>query len=323
MQMPFTKKTALQEMDADIARLQRQRGILDKKVATTRSEYEAAVAARLDVYTKTDLSDPKAEQKAQSRVDTARSAVEGFTVALEKIDRDLADAQQRADQERQNIERIAASDEIERQVFAFEKTIEPMLMALRAFSKAAGELEHVNFEISAIAKYAHGAGSELEIASSLGLVDLRNIAASVREGRTRIPGKPLPPPAPQPAPVVQRIWTLKPIAWTENGQIKKIDMNEQCDVSPALAAKAISAAAAVLVGDPRFGKSAVSSRRWNGFAPSLQDCVLLDDGAESAAVEAKARPDEVKILHSSIDPNFEVVDLGPAYTLKTHGPEAA
>jgi hypothetical protein len=320
MQMPFSKKkTGLQELLDDIARLERQRGILDKKVATARSEYEAATAARLDVYTKSDLTDPKAEQKTQGRVDAARNAVEGFAVALEHIERDLAAAQQRADEEGQNIERAAAADEIDRQVLSFEKTVEPALMALRAFSKAASELDHLNFDVAAISRYAHVAGSELEVAAALAVAEMRAKATSVRAGHDRIPRRDPAPAPPLPPPALDRIWLRDPVAWMDGTTMQIRDNNQYVDLPPILAKKAISIGAAVPLGHAEAGKKSANYRQFHGYGlPAIDKCKRLDD-AESPAVEEQPGP---KILHSR-DPNFQVVDRGPAYTLKTNGPQAA
>jgi hypothetical protein len=318
----FSKKNPLQELEAEHERLKRQRDRLGKKTQAARVELDLATTTQLTLLTEAEADDAKAESAAQRRVDAATSALRALEAALAKIDEQVSDAQIRADEERLSIERKAAADQIEKQIAVFEKTFETALAQLRTASQAARELAHVTFEIDAIAKFAQAAGSELDVACSAAVHDLRHVAASVRDGQTRIPGKPVPAPAQLPAPVVQRVWTIKPIAWQDLGQTRIVDLNEQVDLSPTLAEKAINAAAAVAVGDPRFGKSAVSSRRWNGFAPRLEECILLDDHAEAEARE-QPQTEQFRVLHSAADQNFQVIDRGQAYTLKTNGPQAA
>jgi hypothetical protein len=322
----FSKKTPLQELESEHARLNRQRDRLAGKAEAARSELDTATAAQLRLLTEAETDDAKAETAAQRRVDAATSALRAAEAALASISEQVSIAGRRADEERLSIEREAAADQIEKQTAVFEKTFETALAQLRTASQAAAELAHVTFEIDAIAKFAQAKGSELDVACSAAVHDLRNIAQSVRDGQRSIPGKPAPPPVPLPAAAMQRVWTIKPIAWKQDGQIRKIDLNEQTDLPIALAKRAIALSAAVPVGDPRFGKNVGSWRRHYGFGgPTLEQCTMLDKEAETALAEEKSRPEEPHhvVLHSSADPNFQVVDRGPGYTLRTNGPAEA
>jgi hypothetical protein len=317
----FSKKTALQALGAEHGKLTIRRDQLAKKTEEARLELQRAEDGQIKLLTQLEADDPKAETAAQRRVESATSTLKGLEAALAKIEEQTCDAQRRVDQERQSIERNSAADEIERRVSAFENTVEPALTAMRAFSKAAAELEHVNFETGAISQYAHVAASELEIASSLAIVEVRSMAASVRAGQGRIPRQAPPPAPPPPAPVVERVWTREPIAWTRDGKTEIRDLNEWVDLAPGLARMAIDIGAAVPLGHSKAGEQVASWRRWHGYgAPELAKCRRLDDAAESAATGEQPRPQEPRIVHSGLDPNFEIVDRGPGYTLKTHGP---
>jgi hypothetical protein len=311
----FGKKTELET-------LTRRRDRLTAKTQAARTELQRATDEQIKLLTESDDDNPKAETAALRRVELATSTLKALEAALAKIEEEISDAQHRADQEREALERDAAADAIERQVLALEKTVEPTLTALRAFSKAAGELEHVSYEINAIARYAHGAGSELEVAAALSIAEMRAKVTAVRAGQSRIPQRAPAPSPPPPAPALEKIWVVKPISFTQDGQIRRVDLNQQVDLLPALAKKAISVAAAVAIGHERFGKRVSSSRRDQGFGPSLADCIQLDDVAEAEARE-QPQPEQFRVLHSRVDPNLEIVDRGPSYTLKTNGADVA
>jgi hypothetical protein len=309
----FGKKTRSQEIEA----LTRRRDRLAGKTQTAWTELQRATEEQIKLLTESDDDNAKAETNALRRVETAAAMLKALEAALAKIEEEISDVQNRADQEREALERNSAADAIEKQVLAFEKTVEPALTALRAFSKAASELNHLNFEVDAISRYAHLAASELEIASSLAVAELRSKATSVRSGQSQIPRR-APPPAPlPPPPEVQKIWTIQPIAWTQGGRTEIRDLNEQVDLSPALAKKAIAIGAAVSLDDPRFNKQVASWRRYHGYgAPDLEQCVRLDDATESAASREQPRP-EVPIVHSALDPNFEILDRGKPFVIRT------
>jgi hypothetical protein len=323
--MIFGKKTTpLDVLEAEHATLTHRRERLAGKTQAARQELQQATEEQIKLLIGADDDNPKIENAAQRRVDGAASALKALEAALTKIDEQVSDAQRRIDELRQSLEASGAADEIDQKVLAFEKTVEPALTALRAFSKAASELNHLNYETAAISQYAHVSASELEISSSLTVVEIRSLSASVRAGQSRIPRRPPDPVPLPPPPVVEKVWTIEPIAWTQDGQTKIVDLNEQVDLSPALAKKAVSIGAAVPIGDARFNKRVTTWRKYHGFgAPSLELCRKLDDDAESAAAEEQARPEEQRVLHSRVDPNFEPLDRGQTYTLKTHGPDVA
>ena len=286
----FGKKTALQVLEEEHGNLTIPRDRLAKETEAARLELQRAEDGQTELLTQLEAADPKAKAAAQRRVELATATLRASEIALAKIEEKTLKAQRLVDQERQIVENNSAADAIEKYVLTFEKTVDPASTALRALSKAASELDYLNFEVDGISRYAHVAASELEIAAALAIAEIRSKATAVRGGHDRIP-VPAPPPAPpQPAPAVQRIWTLKPIAWKQDGQIRKIDLNEQVDLSPTLAEKAISATAAVPVGDSRFGKLAVSSRRWNGYTQHRNRIGRLSPFSEYAPTACAIKP---------------------------------
>jgi hypothetical protein len=318
----FGKKNPVQELEAEHERLKRQCDRLASKTEAARSELDAATAAQLRLLTESEVDDLKSENAMQRRVDTAASALKALEAALANISEQVDIAERSAEELRASTERKAAADQIERQLAVFGKTFETALAQLRTASQAASELAHVTFEIDAIAKFAQATGSQLDVACSAAVHDLRNIAQSVREGQTRIPGKPATAvPVPMPVPVVERVWILKPLAWSQDGMIQIRDSNCWVDLPPALAQKAINKRAAAALGDDRAGKTVQTMRQsYGGGLPSLASCIRLDDETETALAEEKSRPEEqhvVVVRHSVADPNFQVIDRGEPFIVKT------
>jgi hypothetical protein len=327
----FSKKTPLQELEAEHERLKRQRDRLANKTQAARSELNTATAAQLRLLTEAEADDAKAETTAQRRVDAAASSLKALEAALANINEQVSIAGHNVDDERVSIKNKAAADQIEKQISVFEKRFEIALTELRSASEAAGELAHVSHEIDAITKFALATGSELDVACSSAVHDLRNLAASVREGQARIPAKQEPLPAPQPAPVLTRVWVTKPIKFSKKGMVERSNSNCWVDLDPLQAAKAINESVAVALGHERAGKIIQTFKQYHGYGlPSFDDCHPLDDIAKGVS-ENKPQPDEVQpepVVHSAfqqLPPGFERVDRGPGFsgTIKTHGPDVA
>ena len=185
----------------------------------------------------------------------------------------------------------------------------------------ADRVAHCVPEAAGVAIFAGSARSELALALQAISNELNGRARGVRAGAyaATLPNRPSPPAPLPPPPVLDRVWTLKPVAWTGPDRIEIRDSSVWVDLPPALAKKAIDVLAAVPVGHPRCGEQAASWRKWHGFgAPELAGCVRLDDAAEAVATGEQPLPEQPRIVHHLLDKNFEVVDRGPAYTLKTN-----
>jgi hypothetical protein len=109
MQMPsFKRKTALQEVNAEIARLGRRQAQVEQEASAARAEYESAMAARLQILTQSETDEPTIKKKAQRRVDEARGALEGLAIALDQIKSTKSWRTRRADLRLSNISSTAA-----------------------------------------------------------------------------------------------------------------------------------------------------------------------------------------------------------------------
>jgi hypothetical protein len=285
MQMPSFKRKPglLQEATAEIARLSRQQARIEQKHAAARAEYESSMAARLQIFTQNESDEPAIEKKAQGRVDAARSAVEGLAVALEQIDRELADANSRRDAEQHRVDRRRAADDLESEIAAAEKALAPALAAMKNIETTFGALADVGFHFRAISDYIKVASAAVEGEAALAFNDMRSLIAAVLDGSSRIPGREkdqplLPVPAPPPA--VQRIWLTKRII-IKNGALEESHRsNRWIDLDPRLAAKAIADGVALALGSPGAGKIVESWGDVHGYAfPPTVHHLSLDEDA--------------------------------------------
>jgi hypothetical protein len=319
----------MQKSETALAALRARASLLADKRIGAQAALETAMAARQATLLAGDLDDLKLAAKLQTAVDGAQSALTGLDDAISALQVQIDSAEQDLTAERERVERQAASESLAASVASIEAKLEPWLTTTRAFAESLQSIAHVRFEPGQIATYIGGCAGQAEIALAVMLDDLHRLVPAIAAGHEPIPRDPeIVTPAPAAvAPVVQRVWTVKPIKFKQEGSGQRIvDLNEQIDLSPELAKRAVALGAAVFHGDKRFGKQVGSWRRHHGFGgPPLAQCVMLDDESQAAAAEEQSRPEEPHqvVLHSAADPNFQVVDRGPGYVLKTSGPAEA
>jgi hypothetical protein len=324
MQIPFLKTDKAKKLQRDLDAARERRSKLGARLDAAESLLSAARGepAKFARDGAADAALDAAEAKvkaAEARVSTLLSAISDEDGHIAELERQLADLADRA----LRAETADRCDALSVEMEQFEKKIQ----VLDDLAKLADVVAPIVTDARGIGHFARTAHVELIPALQLLSSLLNSHARAVRSGAApaTLP-TPEAPPAPRPpAPVLEKIWTIEPIAFTQDGHgIRKIDMNEQIDLSPALAKRAIALGAAVPLGDQRFNKRLTTWRKYYGFgAPPLEQCIMLDEQAQTALAEEKSRPDEAKILHSAADPNFQVVDRGPSYTLKTSGPDIA
>jgi hypothetical protein len=264
-----------------------------------------------------------AEEKvkaAEARVTTLRSAISDEDANVGELERRLAEIAH-------EVQKHATADQLDGWSVEVDETAKKVDVVIAGLADLADRVEHCVPEAAGVAIFAGSARSELALALQAISNELNGRARGVRAGTyaATLPNRPPPPAPPVPAPAVENVWVIKPIAFSQAGHgLRIVDLNEQVNLPPALAKKAIAAGAAVPVGDPRFGKQVASWRRWHGYGgPPLEQCVRLDDEAEAAASGEQPVPEQPRIVHHLLDPTFEPLDRGAPYVIKTHGPEAA
>jgi len=265
-----------------------------------------------------DASLAAAEEKvraAEVRVNTLISAISDEDGHITELERQLAELADRA-------QRQATADQLDTWSVEVDEGAKKIDVVIAELAALADRVSHCVPEAAGVAIFAGSARSELALALQAISNELNGRARGVRAGAyaATLPNRPPPPAPPQPAPVVERVWLLKAVSWkADDGRVQACDMNKYIDLPPTKARQAINDGVAVALSDPRSGKE-VRTWRQQYFpgTPSPNRCHALDDEADAAAAIEESRPEQFRVLHSAADPNFEIIDRGPAYTLKTN-----
>jgi hypothetical protein len=271
-----------------------------------------------------DGADDAALMSARAKLDDAKALVAMLRDAVADEDKlragleqQLADLTDRAQRE----ETADRCDALSVEVEEFGKKID----VLNDLAALADVVAPIVTDAMAIGPFARTARAELIPALQLVSSLLNAHARAVRSG---VAPATLPTPAPAavplpPAPEHEAVWLIRPIAFSQNGQIEVHDSNRYVRLPPILATRAVDVGAGARIGDPRAGKGNSSWRQWYhaGLPPRLDQCDLLDDESRTAAAKRKekALPNAEAIRHSAHS-LFQPLDRGPAYSIRTSGP---
>jgi hypothetical protein len=309
------------QRDLDAARLNRDR------LAAKLSESETSAAARRGEAQQLayDNEEGSALARAQTALQAALGDVVIFGGALAKATAVLATLEtQHAELIDQKTRKQTAA-EIGTMAIDLEKAAATFDAAIAGLADVSGRAAAFIYDAVGLEAFAASSRQQVPPAVELISVLLRNHAAAVLAGSasaTLLKAEPVAAQAPPPA--VTRVWTIKPIAFQQDGfgLIRIVDLNQQIDLSPELAAKAISAGAAVALGAPEFGKQRANFRASQGRGlPSLENCIRLDAEADEALGEEKSRPTTLDPVLRSLPGGpggFEQIDRGGPFLVKTH-----
>jgi hypothetical protein len=303
----FKRKNPVHKTEAELVALKARRDRVESKRAAAKIELDVAERARLALLTESDADNPQAEAKAQARVDSARSTLDGLSAALSALNGQIASAEQKLTAERDQAERNAVADKIEANVVAAEKTLDAIGM-LRIFGEVFSELSPLSYDARQLEEAVREVAKQFEAAASAAISDARSQAARIRNGTAKIPDLrpeplPLPPPPVEPS---ERVFALKPLRWTgSNGQVHVAPSRHDVSLPPEAARRALELKVALAPDDERV-------KTLRGTLPFLQPlsktCVNLDSGAENA------EPEEKGSGIASGAALFEPLDRGPPYT---------
>jgi hypothetical protein len=303
----FKRKTPVQKTEDQLATLKARRDRVDSKRAAAKIELDVAERARLALLTESDADDPQAEAKAQARVDSARSALDGLLAALSALNGQIAAAEQKLTAERDQAERNVVAEKIEANVVAAEKTLDAIDM-LRIFGEAFTALSPLSYDARQIDEAVREIAKQFEAAASAAISDVRSQAARIRNGTAKIPDlRPEPLPSPPPAPErTERVFALKPLRWTgSDGQVHVAPSRHDVQLPVEAARRALDLKAALEPNDERV-------KQLRGTLPFLRPlartCVNLDAGAE------EVQPEEKGSGIVSAAALFEPLDRGAPYT---------
>jgi hypothetical protein len=311
----FQKKTPMQKLEAELSALTARAALLTAKRTTAQGAFDSAVAARDVHMLQGNLDDEKIGTKLQAAVDSAASALAGFDNVIAAQAALIVDAEEKLAVERMAVERKAASESLAANVDTIEKQLGPWLAMTRDLAADTTAVGHVSFETDQIGAYLRNAAGEVELATAMAIRDLRASVAAIVAGHQPIPRVPqvdVPAPAPS-KPVTVRLFALKAVSWIDtDGRQRRAGKWNDVDLPEKAAAFALRNGVCVELTDPR-------RKQLHGQSPGHPDphwCIDLDN--EAGADENTDTP-RAPVLHSA----FEVVDRGPTYTLKTHGPDVA
>ena len=297
----------MDSLKKELATLTGRRDRIIVKRDGAKSEVGEAESARLALLTESDVDDIKAEMKAQTRVDNARSTLDGFEAAIGALNAQIAATERKLAEELDRTERAAVADKIEASAAAAEKTL-TAIAALRASGEAFVPLKALCHDarefIEAIDSIAH----QLERAATAAIADARAQAGQVRAREMRIPNlRPEQPLSLLPAPqATEKVFAVKHLCWTDHaGKLQRGCQYHDANVPPAAAARAIELAAAVPIGSDQARKHrGVHEYKF----PDLYRCVALDESAAAEQAQAKINePERATRI-------FEPLDRGPGYT---------
>jgi hypothetical protein len=261
---------------------------------------------------------------AEARVSTLRAAISNEDDHIAELELQLAELADRA-------QRQETADQLDGWSVEVDEAAKKIDVMIGDLADLADRVAPSVPEAAGVAIFAGSARSELALALQAISNELNGRARGVRAGAyaATLPNRP-PPPAPLPlAPIMENVWVVRAISWkTADGRIEVCDSNRFVALPQAKAQKAILDGVALPLSDARAGKE-VRTWRQQYFPgmPELARCHSLDGEAEAAAAEQKSRPEQFRVLHSTLDQVFEPVDRGAPFTIKTApgnaNPEAA
>jgi hypothetical protein len=329
MQIPFLKTDPAKKLrrDIDAAREKRKQNNLAGQLAA--AESEVIECREAPVRLARDGADPAALDLAEKRLRAAEHranitlprAIADEDNDITKLEQQLAKlavAAQRAESSDWCVARRGDAEEFR------TKKIPGFFDDLVRFTDL---VSPIVTDASAVGHFGRAARAELIPALELVASILDAHARAVRSGDAPAT-LPTPAPAPIPlrrAPEEEAIWLIKPVAFENGGQVVVRDLNQFIRLPPALVTKAIDIGAGVCVGDPRAGKRVSSWRQWYapGPLPSLDHCALLDSAAEAAAAKEKQKATpHTEVVRHSAHSLFEPLDRGPAFVIRTSGPNS-
>ena len=123
---------------------------LAAKRTAAQAEFDAAQAARQKFMLQGDLDDESSAAKLQARVDSAASALQGFSDAVTALSAQVVDAERTLAEEQQRVARKTASEKLAREIAVIETKLAPWLAGGRELAAPLESLGALRFEAGAI-----------------------------------------------------------------------------------------------------------------------------------------------------------------------------
>jgi hypothetical protein len=294
----FERKSPLQKLDAELARLRDRAKLLDRKRNQAQADLDQAIAKRREFMLEGDLDDTKAATRFQAEVDSAVSALAGFDGSITAQAALVATAEAKLRAEQEAAERKGAAETMAAQLLQIEEMLPAWLEFSRKFGAAFEAIAYWRPEAGQVSAYIRNAVSEIQNAMELTGSDLRRTVAGVRDGNGPIPRAPVAVAPPQLAPVeavpMQQVFMMRAARYRNaDGRQVALGQYRVSALPLPVAERALKTGAAVSIADPR-------RRELQGMKgmvdPDLSRCEALDD---SPLVEPKSHVEPIQ--HSAFE----------------------
>ena len=306
----FAKQTNTEKLQGQLATLTGPGDRLATKRSAAQEELREAEKERLSLFTESDGEDLKAEVKAQDRVDRARSTLEGISAAITALAGQVVSIEQEIAAEEDRKARAESAARIEAEVAEVERCLAAALPPLKKLRQALYALHTVSRNASEAGGCIQYWLPQVELAAATGIKECRELADQVANGRAPVPnrrtGEEIKLPRPAPAPEGVRVFTIKSVRWTVDGQDGGEHLAAQykdIQLSPTLAERALAMRVAVPPNDPK----AKEFRGWPSRPPELATAVNLNAAPGAIEPISEATPESPPSM-------FERIDRGPAIT---------
>jgi hypothetical protein len=260
----------------------------------------------------------------QDAVNAAASQVVGLEDALAAVNAQVSEIERKIEIERTAAERVVAADALSRNLDAIEAALPDYLATARRLAETVEVVGHFHFESAQMAALTRNTQAQIEIAGAFALQELRGIVEQIKTGAAPIPPKPeqpAPVAAPEPAPEIRRMFTMRVVRWVDAQGVQRVaDQYTDVDLTPSAATRRLRCAAVVPPDDPRCnGLRGLHG----GRHPNPKNALDLDD--EAACRPAHGSPVTASDPAASIEPTGVQVDpvTGVEFTEYDRGPARA
>jgi hypothetical protein len=300
----FKKRSPMEKSHKLLTELRsRATALADKRTAAELALTEA-MATRQQHMLEGDLADDRSAEKLQAAVDNCSSKLAGLNSALDALQAQIADTEQKIIAERNAIERTAAADKLSQQVDAIEATLPEFMRASSALNDALSAIGYWHFESGQMSSFILNATAQIELASGFSLAELRATVDRIKTGDAPIPREPdREPVAVVEPPRTMTVWLLRSAKFRDHtGTVRHARQYDDVELPLKTAQRALRLGVAALVTDPRR-RQMKGARGGDPVNPNAPDIVDLDavDEAKVPDIRTESNP----VLAAA---NFRVID---------------
>lgn len=193
MKALFGRKSPMDKLEAELASLRSRAETLKSRKAAADAAFSDAKSKLQAHHLEGDLdADDKVRAKLETALATSAFTRDGYADALSQVQTKIAEVAQRFAAEHAAAERKSASEKLARDLDVIEQMLTKYLEAARGLAKSLEPL-HFHFEMTQLMTFVGNVSSQIEIAASLAMEELRSMVGSIHDGAAPIPGaKPAP-----------------------------------------------------------------------------------------------------------------------------------